>query len=195
MLTIVISTEVNVPVRTVYHQWTQFEDFPQFMEGVKQVTQIDAKLLHWKAQVADKEKDWVVKIIEQIPDKRIAWTSRDGSLAGAAVTFHPLSDAKSQILLRVGYPTDGGVKNVGEGMSALSSRMQRDLERFKALVEKRHCEAMAGPDLRGAQMPPLAEHHTGMQGFTAVFTVLRLLTSLNLSYEAALKRAVPYTKT
>ena len=149
MLTIVISTEVNVPVQTVYHQWTQFEDFPQFMEGVKQVTQIDAKLLHWKAQVADKEKDWVAKIIEQIPDKRIAWTSRDGNLAGATVTFHPLSDAKSQILLRVGYPTEGGVKNVEDGMNSMSLRMQRDLERFKAFIEKRHCEAMAGPDLKG----------------------------------------------
>jgi uncharacterized membrane protein len=161
MLTIVISTEVNVPVHAVYHQWTQFEDFPQFMEGVKQVTQIDAKLLHWKAQVEDKEKDWVAKIIEQIPDKRIAWTSRDGSLAGATVTFHPLSDAKSQILLRVGYPAEGGVNNVEDGMSAMSLRMQRDLERFKAFVEKRHCETLAGQDLRGiTHAAPRGTTHT-----------------------------------
>ena len=150
MLTIVISSEVNVPVRTAYHQWTQFEDFPQFMEGVTQVTQLDAKRLLWKAEIAGKEKEWVAKIVEQILDKRLAWTSRDGSLDGAMVTFHPLSDAKSKILLRVGYITEDGVTNVGDGMSAVSLRVQRDLERFKAFIEKRYCETMTGPDLRGS---------------------------------------------
>jgi uncharacterized membrane protein len=148
MLTTVVSTEVNVPVRTAYHQWTQFEDFPQFMEGVRQVTQLDAKRLHWKAEIAGKEKEWVAKIIEQTPDKRIAWTSRVGGLAEAMVTFHSISDAKSQILLRVGCTTEGGVHNVRDGMSAVSSRLQRDLERFKVFIEQRYREIMAGPDLR-----------------------------------------------
>jgi len=150
MLTTVFSTEVDVPIRTAYGQWTQFEDFPQFMEGVKQVTQIDAKRLYWKVEIGGKEKEWIAKIIEQMPFKRIAWTNRDGSLAGAIVTFHPLSDAKSQILLRVGYTTEGGINNVGDGMSAVSLRIQRDLERFKAFIEKRYYKTMAGLDQGGS---------------------------------------------
>ena len=149
MTTIITLIDVNVPVRTAYNQWTQFEDFPQFMEGVKQVTQLDAKRLHWKAEIAGKAKEWVVKIIEQTPDKRIAWTSQDAALNGALVTFHSLSGAKSMILVRVGYTTEDGVTNVGDGMSAVSLRMQRDLERFKAFIEKRYCETMAGLDLMG----------------------------------------------
>jgi uncharacterized membrane protein len=119
------------------------------MEGVTQVTQIDAKRLHWKAEIAGKEIEWVVKIIEQTPDTRIAWTSRGGSHDGAMVTFHPLSKVKSKILLRVGYTTEDGVTNVRDGRSAVSLRMQRDLERFKALIEKRYCENMTGSDLMG----------------------------------------------
>ena len=137
MTTIVRSIDVNVPVRTAYNQWIRFDEFPQFMEGVKQVTQMDANRLHWKAEIAGQENEWVAKIIEQTPDKRIAWTSRDGALHGAMVTFHPLSEAQSKILLRVGRITGRGVANVGEALDALSLREQRDLERFKALIEAR----------------------------------------------------------
>ena len=137
MTTIVRSIDVNVPVRTAYNQWIRFDEFPQFMEGVKQVTQMDANRLHWKAEIAGQETEWVAKIIEQTPDKRIAWTSRDGALHGAMVTFHPLSDAQSKILLRVGRITGRGIGNVGEALDALSLRAQRDLERFKILIEVR----------------------------------------------------------
>ncbi|HKO31066.1 MAG TPA: SRPBCC family protein [Nitrospiraceae bacterium] len=164
MLTTVVSTEVNVPVRTAYLQWMQFEDFPQFMEGVKQVTQLDAKRLHWRAEIAGREKEWVAKIIEQTPDKRIAWTSRGASLAEAMVTFHPLSEGKSQILLRVGYTTEGSVTHVGDGMSAVSLRMQSDLERFKAFIEKRYGETMAGLDLKGVpHAAPRGTAHTNVR--------------------------------
>ncbi|HKP00902.1 MAG TPA: SRPBCC family protein [Nitrospiraceae bacterium] len=137
MTTIVRSIDVNVPVRTAYNQWIRFDEFPQFMEGVKQVTQMDANRLHWKAEIAGQENEWVAKIIEQTPEKRIAWTSRDGVLHGAMVTFHPLSDAQSKILLRVGRITGRGVANVGEALDALSLRAQGDLERFKVFIEAR----------------------------------------------------------
>jgi hypothetical protein len=104
---------------------------------VKQVTQIDAKRLYWKVEVAGKEEEWVAKIIEQTPDKRIAWTSRGGTLNGAMVTFHPLSDAKSKILLRVGHTIEGVVNNVGGGLAAVSTRVRGDLDRFKAFIETR----------------------------------------------------------
>jgi uncharacterized membrane protein len=137
MTTIVRSIDVNVPVRTAYNQWIRFDEFPKFMEGVKQVTQMDATRLHWKAEIAGQENEWVAKIIEQTPDKRIAWTSRDGALHGVMVTFHPLSDARSKILLRVGRTTDWVVNNVGEALDTLSLRVQGDLERFKAFIETR----------------------------------------------------------
>lgn len=137
MTTIVRSIDVNVPVRTAYNQWIRFDEFPQFMEGVKQVTQMDANRLHWKAEIAGQENEWVAKIIEQTPDKRIAWTSREGALHGAMVTFLPLSDAQSKILLRVGRITGRGVANFGEALDALSLRAQGDLERFKVLIEAR----------------------------------------------------------
>jgi len=137
MTTIVRSIDVNVPVRTAYNQWSRFDEFPQFMEGVKQVTQMDANRLHWKAEIAGQENEWVAKIIEQTPEKRIAWTSREGALHGAMVTFHPLSDAQSKILLRVGRITGRDVANVGEALDALSLRAQGDLERFKVLIEAR----------------------------------------------------------
>jgi len=142
MSSIVITIEVNVPVQAAYTQWTYFEEFPQFMEGVKQVTQLDAKRLHWKAEIAGKEWEWVAKIIEQTPYKRVAWTSRDGLLInGAMVTFHPLSDVKSKILWRVGHTTESLVKHMGDGLSAVSLRMQRDLKRFKTFIEQRGQEA------------------------------------------------------
>ena len=136
MATIEKSIEVNVPVHTAYNQWTQFEEFPRFMEGVKQVTQLDDTHLHWKAEIAGKEKEWDAEITEQTPDQRIAWTSRGGAVNDGIVVFHPISNERSEISLKVAYLPDGFVETVGEELSALSSRVQGDLERFKAFVEK-----------------------------------------------------------
>ena len=87
-------------VRTVDNQWTLFEKFPRFMEGVKDVTQLDATRLHWKAEIAGQGKEWDAEITEQTPDQRIAWTSRGGSINGGVVTFHRLSDFSSKVMLR-----------------------------------------------------------------------------------------------
>ena len=95
MSTIEKSIEVNVPVRTAYNQWTQFEEFPRFMEGVQEVKQLDNTHLHWKAQIAGKDKEWNAVITEQRPDERIAWKSTDGAKNAGVVTFHRLSPTKS----------------------------------------------------------------------------------------------------
>ena len=137
MSTIEKSIEVSVPVRTAYNQWTQFEEFPQFMEGVKEVTQLDDKRLHWKAAIAGKEKEWDAEIIEQTPDQRIAWTSRGGAINGGVVTFHRLSDATSKVMLQMEYDPQGVVENVGDALGAVSLRVQGDLERFKEFIEQR----------------------------------------------------------
>ena len=131
------SIEINVPVRTAYNQWTQFEDFPRFMEGVKHVKQLDETHLHWKAEIGGKEKEWDAEITEQIPDERIAWKSRQGANNAGVVTFHRLSDSKSKIMLQMEYDPEGFVENVGDTAGAVSQRVLGDLERFKQYIESR----------------------------------------------------------
>jgi uncharacterized membrane protein len=135
--------EIDVPVRTAYNQWTQFEEFPRFMEGVKQVTQLDDKHLHWRAEIAGQEKEWDAEITEQIPDKRIAWTSRGGTMTAGVVTFQPVSDAKSKVMLHMEYDPKGVIENVGDAVGAVSQRVEGDLERFKRYIETRRQETGA----------------------------------------------------
>jgi uncharacterized membrane protein len=137
MSTIEKSIEVNVPEYTAYAQWMKFEEFPQFMEDVKEVTRLDGKRFHWKAEIAGQKKEWETEIIEQAADQRLAWTSRGGVIKGCVVTFHPLSSAKSKISLQVEYDPQGVAEHAGEALEVVSQRVQGDLERFKALIEKR----------------------------------------------------------
>jgi uncharacterized membrane protein len=137
------SIEINVPVRAAYNQWTQFEEFPKFMEGVKQVKQLDDKHLQWKADVGGKEKEWKAEITEQIPDVRIAWTSRGGAINAGVVTFHRLSDSKSKVMLQMEYDPQGFVENVGDAVGVVTQRVQGDLERFKQYIENRGQETGA----------------------------------------------------
>ena len=137
MSTIERSIEVNVPVRTAYNQWTQFEEFPRFMAGVKDVKQLNDRQLHWKAEISGLEKEWDAEIIEQTPDQRIAWTSRGGFMNGGVVTFHRLSDARSMVMLQMWYDPEGFLENTGDALGIVSSRIQGDLERFKEFIEQR----------------------------------------------------------
>lgn len=137
MSTIEKSIEINVPEYTAYAQWMKFEEFPQFMEGVKEVTRLDAKRFHWKAEIADQEKEWDTEITEKTADQRLAWTSRGSDIKGWVVTFHQLSNARSKIMLQVEYDPQGVAEHVGDAVGVVSQRVQGDLERFKALIEKR----------------------------------------------------------
>lgn len=137
------SIEINVPVRAAYNQWTQFEEFPRFMEGVKQVKQIDDKHLYWKADIGGKEKEWNAEITEQIPDERIAWTSRGGAINAGVVTFHRVSDSKSKVMLQLEYDPQGFVENVGDAVGIVTQRVEGDLERFKSYIESRGRETGA----------------------------------------------------
>jgi uncharacterized membrane protein len=137
MSTIEKSIEVNVPEYTAYAQWMHFEEFPQFMEGVKEVTPLDVKRFHWKAEIAGQDKEWDTEITEQAADQRLAWTSRSGVIKGWVVTFHPLSNARSKIMLQLEYDPQALVENVGDALEVVSSRVQGDLERFKELIEQR----------------------------------------------------------
>jgi len=137
------SIEINVPVKAAYNQWTQFEEFPKFMEGVTQVKQIDDTHLHWKADIGGKQKEWNAEITEQIPDERIAWRSRDGAMNAGVVTFHRLSDSKSKVMLQMEYNPEGLVEQAGDAVGVVSQRVVGDLERFKRYIESRGQETGA----------------------------------------------------
>ena len=137
MSTIEKSIEVNVPVYVAYGQWTRFAEFPRFMEGVKEVKQVDAKRLHWKAEIAGRDTEWDAEITEQLADQRLAVTIRDGAINGMVATFHELSNDRSTVRLQVEYNPQGAVEPVGDALGVVSLRVQGDLERFKGLVEKR----------------------------------------------------------
>ena len=113
------------------------------MEGVREVTQIDDKRLQWKANIAGKDEEWNSKITEQIPDERIAWTSRGGAMNSGVVTFHRLSNATSKLMLQLEYNPQGFVEKAGDAMGLVTLRVQRDLERFKIFIESRGQETDA----------------------------------------------------
>ena len=143
MSEIMESVDVNVPVRTAYDQWTQFETFPKFMEGVKQVRQLDDRNLEWVADVAGKEKRWQAKITEQEPDQRIAWTSTEGAHNAGVVTFHRLADGKSRVTLQLDVEPDGPVETAGDALGVVRHRVKGDMERFKEFIESRGRETGA----------------------------------------------------
>jgi uncharacterized membrane protein len=134
---IVETIEVNVPVRTAYNQWTQFEEFPQFMASVKEIRQLDDKHLHWKANVAGEEKEWDVEITEQIPDKRIAWRSTSGVPNGGVATFHKISDNLTRVAVQMDYQPEGPMEKLGDAFGAVRMELRGNLQKFKEMMEAR----------------------------------------------------------
>jgi uncharacterized membrane protein len=140
MASVTKSIDVNVPVSTAYNQWTQFELFPQFMEGVKEVRQLDDQNLHWRAEVGGKEQEWDARITEQLPDNRIAWTSTSGDMNAGAVDFHRISDDLARITLTIDYDPQGFLESVGDALGFMDRRVDGDLKRFKQFIESRGSE-------------------------------------------------------
>jgi uncharacterized membrane protein len=130
------SIKVAVPVRVAYDQWTQFEEFPKFMEGVERVKQLDDKRLLWTASVAGKEKKWEAEIVDQTPDERIAWKSIDGAENAGAVLFEQLGPAETKVILRIDAEPEGPVETIGDALGFLRRRVEGDLQRFKEHVER-----------------------------------------------------------
>jgi uncharacterized membrane protein len=135
--------DVHVPIQTAYNQWTQFEDFPRFMEGVKSVTQTDDTHLHWVAEIAGKDKEWDAEITEQHPDERVAWTSTAGARNAGVVTFHRLDDSTTRVTLQMDVEPEGLVENVGDWAGVLDRRVEGDMQRFKEYIESRGVETGA----------------------------------------------------
>jgi uncharacterized membrane protein len=143
MSTIERSIEVEVPVRTAYNQWTQFEEFPRFMEGVESVRQSDDRHLHWVAEIGGVRREWDAEITEQHPDERVAWRATSGTQNAGAVTFHRLDADRTKIMLQLEVDPEGFVEQAGDRLGFVSRRAASDLERFKEYIEGRGRESGA----------------------------------------------------
>jgi uncharacterized membrane protein len=137
------SVDVSVPVRTAYNQWTQFEEFPQFMEGVEAVRQLTDTKLHWVAKIAGARREWDAEITEQLPDERIAWKATSGAQNDGVVTFHRLGDGETRIMLQLEFDPEGIVEKAGDALGMVRARTNGDLDRFKNFIETRQTETGA----------------------------------------------------
>ncbi len=131
------SIDVSRDLSTVYNQWTQFESFPQFMEGVESVTQLDDSHLRWVAKVGGERREWDAEITEQVPDQRIAWTSTTGAPNGGIVTFQSMGDSSTKVTLRLDYEPQGVTEKAGEMLGVVDRQVKNDLQRFKDFIESR----------------------------------------------------------
>jgi uncharacterized membrane protein len=131
------SIDVNVPVRVAYDQWTQFEEFPRFMDAIESVKQLDETHLRWSAKIAGVRKEWDAEVTQQEPDQRVAWTSTTGAKNAGAVDFHRLDDHTTRITLTMDVEPDGVLESVGDMVGVPEREVEGDLKRFKEFIEQR----------------------------------------------------------
>ena len=143
MATVNESIEVEVPVSTAYNQWTQFEEFPQFMDGVESVRQLDDTHLHWVAEFGGERHEWDAEITEQKPDRVVAWRARDGKYTSGRIKFEPLGDNRTRLDVEMVWEPEGLKEELGSALGSDSRRVKGDLERFKELIERRGVESGA----------------------------------------------------
>jgi carbon monoxide dehydrogenase subunit G len=161
------SVVVNVPVSTAYNQWTQFEDFPQFMNGVTSVTQLSDDRLQWVAEIAGVKRQWEARILEQVPDQKVAWAATEGATNAGSVTFADAGGGQTTVNLSLEYEPEGIVETVGDKLNIVEKQAEGDLERFKKFIEAEGYAAGAwrGSVNEGAGVgTPGVEHADSSQG-------------------------------
>jgi uncharacterized membrane protein len=141
--TIEESIEIEVPVSTAYNQWTQFESFPEFMEGIERVEQKGDTRLHWVAKIGGDKREWDAEITEQHPDHRVAWKALEQDGPNGVVSFHKLDDSRTKVMVQMEYDPEGVKESVGSVIGLDSRRVQNDLESFKDFIESRGSETGA----------------------------------------------------
>jgi uncharacterized membrane protein len=143
MSTVVESVDVAVPVRTAYNQWTQFEQFPQFMEGVTEIRQMDPTHLHWVVNVAGVRREFDAEITEQHPGERVAWTTTEGPRHAGVVTFHRLDDTHTRVTAQMDIDPETFIEKVGDRTGIVDRRVKGDMQRFREYIEARGQETGA----------------------------------------------------
>jgi uncharacterized membrane protein len=129
------SIEVEVPVGTAYDEWTRFEEYPRFMEGIEAVRRLDDTRLHWVAEVGGHREEWQAEITEQHPGHRVAWTATSGKGNAGVVTFHRLDDMRTKVMVQLDWEPEGVTEQIGATLGMDSRRVQGDLQRFKEQIE------------------------------------------------------------
>ncbi len=137
MSTITEAIDVDVPIRVAYNQWTQFESFPHFMEGVREIRQLDDTHVHWVIDIAGQVREFDATITEQHPDERVAWTSDSGPNHAGVITFHRLDDEKTRVTAQMDIDPEGFVENVADKLGVLGNRVKNDMRKFKEFIEQR----------------------------------------------------------
>lgn len=137
------SIEINVPVRTAYDQWTQFESFPQFMENIREVKQVDDAHVHWRAEIMGKDLEWDAEITRQVPDEIIEWRSVNGPANGGYVRFTPTDSNRTKVDVHIDYDAQTATEKLGSSMGVPQNQVHEQLEHFKEFLEKRGTETGA----------------------------------------------------
>jgi uncharacterized membrane protein len=137
MSTIEQSIDVEAPISAVYDQWTQFEEFPRFMDGIEEIRQLDDRRLHWVAEFGGSHHEWDAEIVEQAPEERVAWRNIDGKDNAGVVTFHKLADDRTRVMVQMDWAPEGVKEKVGGALGFDTRRVASDLGRFKQLIENR----------------------------------------------------------
>lgn len=135
MSTVEQSIEVGAPISTVYNQWTQFEEFPRFMDGVEEIRQVDDRHLHWVAEFGGSRHEWDAEIVEQSPEERVAWRNTGGKENAGVVTFHKVADDRTRVMVQMDWAPEGAKEKLGSALGFDDRRVEGDLQRFKELIE------------------------------------------------------------
>ncbi|MCW2647150.1 MAG: hypothetical protein QOF87_2536 [Pseudonocardiales bacterium] len=143
MTSVTESVDVDVDISTAYNQWTQFESFPEFMNGVESIRQVDDTRTHWRTSIGGVEREFDTEITEQHPDERVAWKSTDGTSHAGVVTFHRLGDNQTRVTAQIDWQPDSVVEKVGAALGVDDRQVESDLRRFKTFIEKRGAETGA----------------------------------------------------
>jgi uncharacterized membrane protein len=143
MTSVTESVDVDVDISTVYNQWTQFESFPEFMNGVDSIRQVDDTHTHWTTSIGGVDREFDTQITEQHPDERVAWKSTDGTSHAGVVTFHRLGDHQTRVTAQIDWQPESVVEKVGAALGVDDRQVESDLRRFKAFIEQRDAETGA----------------------------------------------------
>ena len=135
--------EIDCPVQTVYNQWTQFEEFPRFMDGVKEVRQLDDTHQRWRVSIGGKEKEWDAELVEQVPDQRIAWRSTSGAPNAGSVRFEAIGNDRTRLQVTMEYQPETALEKAGDAVGLVSAKVEKAVEKFKELIEHRGTETGA----------------------------------------------------
>lgn len=134
---------VDVPLSTVYNQWTQFEEFPEFMGGVEKVTQLGDDRLEWVAEMGGVRRQWIAKVLEQVPDRKVAWAAVEGATNAGAVTFAEVGPTQTEVHLTMEFEPEGFLETMADMLHIIGTQAEDDLDNFKRFIESEGYESGA----------------------------------------------------